>query len=338
MATIKRDVPTRPGVYLFHNGQGEIIYIGKSVNLRLRLLSYFRQDLVDLEPRLGHLVFEITDFTWHQTESELLALLWEDDLIKRYLPRYNIRQKEYAEYRYLVLTEDAFPTLLMTDSAGAQGPDPEGPGSKRNGQVFGPLRDRYLAEDVQQLVQRHLRLRSCTDTTPTDKCLNYEIGHCRGPCREAITPRAYARSVTDAVAFLRGDESRVVRKLQEARDRHSHSLAFERAEELEAQIAFCRRFCERQRFYQHFQIEPLTVIERGRKGLAYVFVGGQLVVHGRVESVQAEAFRFIGAYTRRPQADARFLLDRANIVYNWIRRNAEACEYRFGKSEASSTG
>jgi excinuclease ABC subunit C len=301
---IRRRVPEGPGVYRFLGDREAILYIGKAINLRRRMLGHLRVTSTPDEPRHSRLVFEIRDFDYESTESELLALLREDELIKTTRPPFNVRQNEYLEYRYLELTGEECPRLRMCDHAG----------DFAGRQIFGPYRDRFLVESVLRLVHEQLGLRSCADPRPRGPCLEFDLGHCVGPCRSEVTPGDYRRTVERCVAFLAGEVSEVAGGLQQAMERAAAKLEFEKAQALKERLQFCHRLGERQRFLAAFRERELVIVESGDPGRTYLFRRGQLATHG-----------LSGA----ADADPRFLLDRASVVHGWLRRNAGRCAHRF---------
>ena len=298
-AAIKSGVPQKAGVYLFRGGTGEVIYVGKSVNLRQRMLSYFQADRSKLDSRIRELVFRIRDFSFELTETELLALLLEDRLIKEHLPSYNVRQKEFEQYRYLEVTEDATPICTMHSHADL----PTGP------RIFGPFRDQYFVEDLLRVI---------------DQCfvLPASLGRESGRDDRAAT-------VGRILDFLEGDEKAAVPLLTRRMNDHSGKLEFERAAEIKEQIELCHRFCERQRFLHDFRSRGLVVLHRADDCVAYTFDRGSFRGHEKV-SAGTDLSRLSGAAgSSAPEEDERFVFDRANIVFNWLSRMGDQCEWRF---------
>jgi excinuclease ABC subunit C len=303
---IRTEAPAEPGVYLFHGERGEVLYVGKAVNLRRRLLDHLRPSPREEHPRHARLVHAICGFAYETAASELLALLREDDLIKQHRPRFNVRQNEFAQVAWLELTRDRHPRLRVTA-------EPAGPDEER---VFGPYQDRFMADRLRVLAQDHLGLRSCAAPEVNGLCLEFDLGRCVGPCRPAVPATAYDAAVARVVAFLRGDDSEVAARLHHEMTLASSSLGFEVAQRLKDRIEFCRRFCERQRFLSAFRERRLVVIEQGPPGLTYEFAGGRLVsVLGSCVDVRAQ--------------DPRFVLDRAGLVHGWLKKNARRVHHHF---------
>ena len=306
---IRKEAPNRAGVYLFKDEKRNVIYVGKSINLKQRMVSYFYSKTNQLENRIRQMVFSIRDFSVIETGTELLALLLEDALIKKYLPVYNVKQQEYEEYRYLLLTNDAFPTLKMIAHNEAQ---------NGGGEIFGPFKDQYFVRNVLDLIYRHLNLRQCQEKTPVQKSINFELGLCFGPCRGKIDEQDYSAITQRVRDFLTGDEKHLVEKLAQAMTEAAASLEFEKAAGIKRRIEFCRNFCKRQRFINRFRISDLMLSKNGSIDERYVFsqgrlesahIGDQQIKH---DWINQDAFAVM---------DARYVLDRANIIYSWLNRS-----------------
>jgi excinuclease ABC subunit C len=313
LARIRAEVPHSAGVYLFYDRHGRIIYIGKSVDLRRRMTDYFRSHTPDRDTRKQEMIFNIASFSFRDTGSELLALLLEDVLIKRHLPDYNTRQREFTEYVYLNITGDPYPACLIVN-----------PGdTRREGTLFGPFRDRYAADKLVQLIRHFLNLRTCTDPDPFRKSANYEMGLCRGPCRGLVTREDYATVVNEVTEFLEGDARLITRRIDRAMEQAAANQAYENAGKYRENIAFCDRFCRRQRFVRRFR-DKRTVTENAA-GEAVIFERGTVIdAAGGPGDVIAEL-----KGDNIGDGDQRIVLDRAEIVYNWLRRKNTQNTVRF---------
>jgi len=290
---IKKTVPTSIGVYLFKNESGQSIYIGKSVNLRNRMLSYFQQNSSRFETRINQMIHNISDFTFQTTETELLALLLEDSLIKKHKPFYNIKQQEFKEYRYLLLTNDTFPTIKMIDNFT----------KFLDGKVFGPFKDRYFADAILAIIHNYIHLRSCKESDPQNRCLSFELGNCLGPCRDKITKREYKKIVDQTVEFFEGNTNTVVQTLTNEMEKNSKNLEFEKAKIQKEQISFCQNFGKRQTFLNLFKTKNIVITEKMTVEIKYQFNKGILTSH---------------SLELNHSKDDRYILDRANIVYKYI--------------------
>jgi hypothetical protein len=338
-AEIREAVPGAPGVYAFMDDEGRLLYVGKSVDLRRRMGSYFRQDPLGADLHLGQILASIGSFAWWSTRSELLALLVEDAMIKAYLPPYNTRQREFRENRYLELTNSAFPACLIVEHAPDFG--------ERD--VYGPMKDRYFATKLRDILHESLGIRTCTEAEPIRRCLEHEIGRCAGPCRGTVEIADYRELVEKASDFLRGNACEVVDRIVAARDLAAASRRYEEAARLRDVIETCRRYEAHAKFAQQFEEGGCAISDVGR-GLEYRFDTGALrsprvvmVARGQSRRYRApgpsafepeQAGRLAVAALREPQSgDPRFLADRARIVGNWSRRPAEACRVRFSGVE-----
>ncbi|MBN2564511.1 MAG: UvrB/UvrC motif-containing protein [Candidatus Eisenbacteria bacterium] len=337
-AEVQETVPRATGVYALLDDGGHVLYVGKSVNLRQRMTSYFRRDPLTAEPHLGRLVAGIRSFAWWQTRSELLALLLEDVLIKEHLPPLNTRQREFAENRYLELTADDFPACLIVEHA----PDF---GAR---DVHGPLRDKYFAAVIQDVLHRTLGIRICSELEPVRQCLEYDIGRCAGPCRGELEPAEYLSDVTLARDFLRGSVEPVLDRLVNAMGKAAAQQQYEEAARLRDVIETCRRFGNHQRFAREFTKSDCRVC-CAEDGVEYLFAKGALlaprvvVVACGQSNRQAPASRAAfhaeavggraASILHQPPTDRRLLADRTRIVCNWVRRRGDCCHVWFGDLE-----
>lgn len=303
---VRRDVPERPGVYTWLDARGACLYVGKSVNLRSRMLSYLAPSATAPDARMRRLAFSVRGFTIRETEGELLALLLEDALIKQLNPPHNERQRDYRERRYLLLTHDPYPACLVVEAPGA-----------RPGALFGPFKDRHLAARVLAVVTDEFGLRACTDAQPYRRSLRFDLGLCTGPCRGAVNETVYAETAARTAAFLAGDDAWIGARLEEAIAAAVADLEFERAALLRERRAFCTRFAQRQRFANAFRDGQVTVAEPAT-GLRYRFEHAALVAVSRSGGGQVE----VPPELRDPPVELRHVLDRAGVVLEWTRRAA----------------
>ncbi len=320
ISSIRESVPQKPGVYLFHDKYGNIMYVGKSVNLRNRILSYFRSSNSGIEYRIQQMIFNIRDYTYYETDSELLALLLEDELIKIHLPNYNIRQQEFLQYQYILLTDDLYPTCKMIDRSGVNG----------QMQIFGPFRDKYFVENILEIIYKFYHVRSCIEPYPIKKCLNFKFNLCTGPCRKNISIPDYAEIIAKVKNFLNGKESLIVNKLTKAMDESSAVRDFEQALEIKSQLSFCKKFCERQRFIHKFKTQTLQIFENGANKSAYFFRRGALKLPDK-ENTAEKRSNFFQSPSKLLGADEddRYLLDRANIIFGWMKKRKNDCTFNF---------
>jgi excinuclease ABC subunit C len=257
-------IPTNPGVYLYRDEAGEILYIGKAKNLRSRVKSYFSSS--DKPAKTKKLVSRIHSVDWVIVNNEVEALLLENKLIKKHTPKYNINLKDAKTFAYIALTREPFPRILTSRKV------------SRKLESFGPYTDGFTRQDLQRLVVRVFKIRVCRKL-PKRACLNFHIGLCSAPCNGNVTSEEYSQQVEKARSFLRGDYEKTVGMLLQQMQDASQHLQYERALELRNQIASIRLLNQRQivdkerRFDQDVMVfrrlgEKMLAVQMGvRKGV-----------------------------------------------------------------------
>ncbi|TRO53433.1 excinuclease ABC subunit UvrC [Candidatus Bathyarchaeota archaeon] len=225
------DIPKDPGVYLFKDEAGEILYIGKARNLRQRVKSYFSTN--DKPPKTRKLVGQIRNVDWIVVNNEVEALLLENKLVKQHTPKYNINLKDAKTYAYIALTREIYPRILTSRK------------TSRKLESFGPYTDGFARQDLQRLVIRLFKLRICKNL-PKRACLNFHIGLCTAPCIENVTATQYATQVEQARSFLSGDYEKTSESLIAQMKAASEEMKYERAMELRNHIASIKLLRERQ--------------------------------------------------------------------------------------------
>jgi excinuclease ABC subunit C len=218
-------LPDGPGVYLWKDRVGRVIYVGKAKRLRQRVRSYFTADAAD-SPRLRMLRREIADLDTIVVPSESQALLLENNLIKEYAPRLNIQLRDDKSYPSIAVTlGEPFPRVLVVRRE-------HHPGAR----YFGPYTDVGVLRNTLRVIRRIFTVRSChyalPDDAPDRPCLDYHIGRCLAPCVAAQTRESYRAMIDDVIAFLEGRTVEVRGRLRERMDAASAALDFERAAEL----------------------------------------------------------------------------------------------------------
>ncbi len=212
-------LPEKAGVYLFKDGKGRLLYIGKAVSLKKRVKSYFQKG--EFSPRIGVLVSKIEDVDWIITESEAEAFLLESNLIKYHNPKYNIRFRDDKSYPYLkVSTNEVFPRIFLTRNP-----------KKDGSQYFGPYTDVKAAKKVLRLIHRLFSLRRCKDKfrNRLSPCLNFYIRECSAPCVGEINKQDYDNLVKGVLLFLQGHYQALVSDLKQQMYKASQNNEFERA-------------------------------------------------------------------------------------------------------------
>lgn len=220
-------LPTEPGCYLMKNKQGDIIYVGKAKNLKNRVKSYFTGAHNEKTTRL---VLEIDDFNYVLTNSEQESLILENNIIKQYTPKYNIRLVDDKTYPYIELTKEKYPKLQVVRK------------KKPEGRIFGPYPNVYAARETARLLNRLYPLRKC-DTMPKKVCLYYHIGQCLGPCQFDVD---YKDDINEIIRFLKGDTKEVLSKLKTEMAKASEQMFYEKAIEYRDMIRHIESTTEKQ--------------------------------------------------------------------------------------------
>lgn len=222
-------VSRRPGVYQMYNSRDDVIYVGKAGDLKARLSSYF-QKTDSLSVKTAALVSHIAKVETTITRSEPEALILEQNLIKKYRPRYNILLRDDKSYPYVFIsTRHEYPRIVYQRG-----------GRKLQGKYIGPFPNAGAVRTSLRFVQKLFRVRQCEDSYYSNRsrpCLQYQIKRCTAPCVGKISPQDYAEDVKRTIKLLEGKNQSVITELVSAMESASQSLAFERAAGLRDQIA-----------------------------------------------------------------------------------------------------
>ena len=236
-----KKLPNKPGVYFMHDQADTIIYVGKAVNLRSRVRSYFRGN-IGRGPWIDKMVSQIARFEYIVTDSELEALVLENNYIKEYNPKYNTLLKDGKTYPYIKVTvEEAFPRVLFARQLG-----------KDRAKYFGPFSSAGAVKDTIELINKLFLLRTCNRNLPKDigverPCLNYHIKQCLAPCQGFISEEAYAERVKQALEFLNGNVQPVMKDLQAKMQQASENMEFEEAATYRDLLDSVRKVSEKQK-------------------------------------------------------------------------------------------
>lgn len=234
-----KTLPTKPGVYQYFDATGKIIYVGKAINLRNRVRSYFHASH-EFEPKTIRLVAEIADLEWIITDSELEALLLESNLIKRYKPHFNIRLKDDKRYPYIkVEWQNAYPKVVTVRKMAQDG-----------ARYYGPFTNAGAVYATLDTLRRGFPYLTCDrEITGRDKraCLYYDIKLCNGPCIGAVTQDEYRATLDRLCQFLEGKTDAIMLDIERKMDLAAEAMQFERAAEYRDQLKALRHIVERQK-------------------------------------------------------------------------------------------
>ncbi|MBR6326169.1 MAG: excinuclease ABC subunit UvrC [Lachnospiraceae bacterium] len=220
-----KKLPKQPGVYIMHDADDVILYVGKAVNLHNRVRSYFRKN-IGRGPAIDQMVAQIAYFEYIVTDSELEALVLENNLIKEHAPKYNTLLKDDKTYPYIKVTvgED-YPRVLFSRTM-----------KKDRSRYFGPYSSAAAVKDTIDLLNKLYQLRTCNRTLPRDiglerPCLNYHIKQCLAPCQGYVSKEEYRRQVDGALDFLGGNYSPILKSLEQKMKDAAEAMDFETAAE-----------------------------------------------------------------------------------------------------------
>lgn len=231
-------LPPEPGVYLHKDEDGNVLYVGKAINLRNRVRSYF-QESAKHGPRIARLVSKARDLEWIVVGTEVEALVLECNLIKKYRPPYNVRMRDDKSYPYITITDEEFPRVMFTRRV-----------RKDKARYFGPYTSAFAVRDTLGLLHKIFPLIPCGKSwsgAPVQRpCLYYHLGRCLGPCA-GLADRAEYQGVLDKVgAFLDGKEDTILEGLMAEMEAAAEALDFEKAAKVRDQVKAIESVMQRQ--------------------------------------------------------------------------------------------
>jgi excinuclease ABC subunit C len=236
-------VPTKPGVYLFHNDNDEIIYIGKAKNLRSRVRSYFQKNKYQT-PKNQALIARIADLEWIVVASEVEALLTEANLIKQHRPKYNIDLKDDKSFPFIRITNEPYPQVFLTRDI-----------VKDGSKYFGPYTNVFLLRQSLNAIRRAFPIRTCTyyldEKIVKEKkvklCLDYHINKCEGPCEGIVNREEYNGMIKRVIEFLHGNTAVTEEYITKQMELASKEKRYEEAALARDQLTAVKDFKDRQR-------------------------------------------------------------------------------------------
>jgi excinuclease ABC subunit C len=325
-------LPTKPGCYLYKDSSGTIIYVGKAINLRNRVCSYFHKS-ANHPPKVRRLVKNIDDMEYIVVGSELEALVLECSLIKKHQPHYNVRLKDDKQYPYLCMTmKEAFPRLLVVRRVKDDG-----------NRYFGPYPNSRAVYNAIELVNRLFPLVSCgkvfTGKAVQKPCLYYHMGQCLAPCAGLAEKEAYKAATKDVTDFLEGRQEHILKRLRVEMEEAAEELEFERAARLRDRIQGVEEVLQRQKVVSNDLIDQdvIAVVEdtSGLNGSCiqmFYIRGGKLIgqnhflVEGTGEETEGE---IVQGFVKQYYQNANFIpaeillpsnMDEVDIIQSWLKQ------------------
>jgi len=255
-------LPDLPGIYIFKDGEGRPIYIGKAASLKSRVSSYFRSGRRDAKTEA--LLANAVSLDYSVTDSEIEALILEADLIKKFKPRYNVELKDDKSFPVVAVTREPYPAVLVTRDRGL------------DADYFGPFPEAKELRRAVDALQRVFQFRNCrlkldpesVAKRPLRPCLLYHIRRCSAPCAAKVTPQQYAQQIKDFKRFMRGGRRAVLVSLRKRMNEAAKALRFEEAAKLRDQIHALTKLAhilkDSYRETEQIHIDPADALDRLR--------------------------------------------------------------------------
>lgn len=234
-----KKLPDKPGVYLHKDALGHVIYVGKAVSLKNRVRQYF-QSQTNMTPKVRSMVAHIEEFEYITTDSEMEALILECNLIKKYMPKYNVLLRDDKTYPYIKVTvREEYPRIMKTRRIVDDG-----------AKYFGPYSDAGAVNEIIDMLNEIYVLKRCSAKAfPAGfrPCLNYHIGQCRGICTGGVSKAEYHDAINEVMEFLKGHNKKLLDSLTDKMMKASDSLNFEKAAEYRDRINAVKAITEKQK-------------------------------------------------------------------------------------------
>jgi excinuclease ABC subunit C len=296
-----KDLPGRPGIYQFKNEKGKIIYIGKALNLKNRVRSYFHGNMNS--PKTIALVSKIEDLELIVTDNEIEALVLENNLIKEFKPRYNVNLKDDKSFPYIKVTNEFFPRIFPTRRI-----------IKDGSKYFGPYTEVRNMKSSLRMINQIFKIRSCNLNITNESiekkkfkiCLDFHIGKCDGPCEGLISSKDYSEMVSEVVKLLRGKTDDLIQELDMKMQNLVENLEFEKAAEIRDKLEQLKAISAKQKVVsEDFEDrDVITTVYEGRDSACSIFNirSGKLVgkkqlhlsveMNEEIEEINSSAIKF----------------------------------------------
>ena len=323
-----KKLPLLPGVYLMHDEADEIIYVGKAIKLRNRVRSYFRKSNTHTN-KIKRMVASITWFEYIVTDSELEALILENNLIKQHRPKYNTMLKDDKTYPYIKVTMgEKFPRLMIARQM-----------TKDKSKYYGPYTNSYAAKEIIDLLRKIYKVRTCNRKLPRDigkerACLYYHIHQCDAPCQGFVDASTYRENIMKVVSFLDGKYEPVISMLEKAMYDASETMDFEKAGEYRDQLESVKVIAYKQKIVDAAMDDKdvIAFAKSGNEAIVQVFFirNGKMIgrEHFRLDNVDEQSNTEIMTsfvkqfYAGTPYIPKELMLqeaiDEAQIIQSWL--------------------
>nr|MBP3597864.1 excinuclease ABC subunit UvrC [Eubacterium sp.] len=303
-----KKLPEKPGVYLMHDKEDQIIYVGKAIILKNRVRQYFQKSR-NVSPKIARMIEQIAWFEYIVTDSELEALVLECNLIKEHNPKYNTMLKDGKSYPFLKATiQEDYPRFVFARQM------------KRDGaKYFGPFTSGAAIRDTIELLNKLFHLRNCRKVLPRDigkerPCLYHQMGQCPAPCQGNVDKEEYGENFSQALSFLNGNTKGVLKELQNKMEALAQNMQFEEAAVYRDLINSVKQVTERQKITSddHEDRDILAMARSGDEAVVQVFFirGGKLIgrEHYYLTGVnEEEDAHILGAFIKQMYAGTPYI-------------------------------
>ncbi len=273
-----RVLPNKPGVYQYYNSEGTILYVGKAKDLKKRVSSYFNKNLDSGKTRV--LVRQIAEIKYIVVDSELDALLLENNLIKKYQPKYNIQLKDDKTYPWICIKNEPFPRIFTTRRV-----------IKDGSKYYGPYPSVKVINTLIALIREVYPLRTCSLDLSEKKikegkhkvCLEYHIGNCKAPCVGKESAESYNQYIQNIEHILKGNLSQVIQSLKEMMHDFAANLQFEEAQQIKSKIEIIEKYRAKSTVVSPriHQVDVITVVQDIKRAFVnYLVIHNGSIIHG----------------------------------------------------------
>ncbi|MDG1333358.1 MAG: excinuclease ABC subunit UvrC [Crocinitomicaceae bacterium] len=273
-----RVLPNKPGVYQYYNDEGTILYVGKAKDLKKRVASYFNKNLDSGKTRV--LVRQIAEIKYIVVDTELDALLLENNLIKKYQPKYNIQLKDDKTYPWICIKKEPFPRIFTTRRL-----------IKDGSKYYGPYPSVKVINTLISLIREVYPLRTCSLDLSQKKieegkhkvCLEYHLGNCKGPCVAKESAEDYDRYIQDIEHILKGNLGQVIQSLKGMMNEYATNLQFEEAQSIKSKIAIIEKYKAKSTVVSPriHQVDVITVVQDIKRAFVnYLVINNGSIIHG----------------------------------------------------------